>query len=51
MLKPLSIIHNTFSEISEMKGPFVGLFGGELLNFVEKQKQSQVVIPCREGEI
>lgn len=51
MLKPLSIFHNTFSKISEMKGLFVGLFCGELLNFVEKQKQSQVVIPYREGEI
>lgn len=47
MLKPLSIFHNTFSETSEIKG----LFCGELLNFVEKQKQSQVVIPYREGEI
>lgn len=51
MLKPLSIFHNTFSKISEMKGLFVGLFCGELLNFVEKQKESQVVIPYREGEI
>ena len=51
VLKPLSILHNTFSETSEIKGLFVGLFCGELLNFVEKQKQSQVVIPYREGEI
>jgi len=47
----LLIFHNTFSKISEKKDPFVGLFCGELLNFVEKQKQSKVVIPYREGEI
>lgn len=34
-----------------MKGLFVGLFCGELLNFVEKQKQPQMIIPYREGEI
>ena len=47
----LLIFHNTFSKISEMKGPFVGLFCGELLNFVEKQKQSQEAMPYREEKI
>lgn len=45
MLKPLSIFHNTFSEISEIKGPFVGLFCGELLNFVEKQNDLKWLYP------
>lgn len=39
VLKPLSIFHNTFSETSEIKGLFVGLFCGELLN-LSKNKNS-----------
>ena len=48
MLKPLSIFHNTFSKISEMKGLFVGLFCGELLNFVEKQISLKWLYPIEE---
>lgn len=48
MLKPLSIFHNTFCETSEIKGLFVGLFCGELLNFVEKQISLKWLYPIEE---